>query len=183
MDSRRASEQNVSFSDDPHPERLFPPARRDVTPWQPFVGAGMSSGNLNSEDYFSDHTKRLPSFDALFRAQAQFSPEQFFHNRERQSGDNHRSQDDYKRAVFLFRRLQSARRVISKLILFLVAMSLVPFVCAELSEEWRLSVLTSGIVLEFFAGAILYFAHSRWRARRRDYCLWLRLVHRRMSDR
>ena len=37
-------------------------------------------------------------------------------------------------------------------------MSLVPFVCAELPEEWRLSVLTSGIVLEFFAGAILYFA-------------------------
>jgi hypothetical protein len=183
MDSRRASEQNVSFSDDPHPERLFPPARRDVTPWQPFVGAGMSSGNLNSEDYFSDHPKRLPSFDALFRAQAQFSPEQFFHNLERQSGDNHRSQDDYKRAVFLFRRVQSARRVISKLIFFLVAMSLVPFVCAELSEEWRLSVLTSGIVLELFAGAILYFAHSRWQSRRRDYCLWLRLVHRRMSDR
>ena len=33
-----------------------------------------------------------------------------------------------------------------------------PFVCVELSEEWRLSVLTSGIVLECFAGAILYFA-------------------------
>jgi hypothetical protein len=101
MDSRRASEQNVSFFDDPHPERLSPP-----------IG-----------------------------------------------------------------------EVISKLILFLVAMSLVPFVCAELSEEWRLSVLTSGIVLEFFAGVILYFAHLRWQARRRDYCLWLRLVHRRMSDR
>ena len=42
MDSRRASEQNVSFFDDPHPERLSPPDRRDVTPWQPFVGAGMS---------------------------------------------------------------------------------------------------------------------------------------------
>src|SRR3984893_12831850 len=116
MDSRRASEQNVSFFDDPHPERLSPPDRRDVTPWQPFVGAGMSSGNLNSEDYFSDHPKRLPSFDALFRAQAQFSPEHFFRNLERQSGDNHRSQDDYQRAVFLFRRVQSARRVISKLL-------------------------------------------------------------------
>jgi hypothetical protein len=183
MYSRRASEQNVSFFDDPHPERLSPPDRRDVTPWQPFVGAGMSFGNLNNEDYFSDQPKRLTSFDALFRAQAQFSPEHFFRNLERQSGDNHCSQDDYQRAVFLFRRLQSARRVISKLILFLVAMSLVPFVCVEFSEEWRLSVLTSGIVLEFFAGAILYFAHSRWQARRRDYCLWLRLVHRRMSDR
>jgi hypothetical protein len=183
MDSRRASEQNVSFFDDPHPKRLSPPDRRDVTPWQPFVGAGMSSTNLNNEDYFSDHPKRLPSFDALFRAQAQFSPEHFFRNLEWQFGDNHRSQDDYQRAVFLFRRLQSARRVISKLSLFLVAMSLVPFVCAELPEGWRLSVLTSGIVLQFFAGAILYFAHSRWQARRRDYCLWLRLVHRRMSDR
>jgi len=183
MYSRRASEQNVSLFDDPHPERLSPPDRRDVTPWQPFVGAGMSFGNLNNEDYFSDQPKRLTSFDALFRAQAQFSPEHFFRNLERQSGDNHRSQDDYQRAVFLFRRLQSARRVISKLILFLVAMSLVPFVCVELSEERRLSVLTSGIALEFFAGAILYFAHSRWQARRRDYCLWLRLVHRRMSDR
>ena len=183
MYSRRASEQNVSLFDDPHPERLSPPDRRDVTPWQPFVGAGMSFGNLNNEDYFSDQPKRLTSLDALFRAQAQFSPEHFFRNLERQSGDNHRSQYDYERAVFLFRRLQSARRVISKLILFLVAMSLVPFVCVELPEEWRLSVLTSGIVLELFAGAILYFAHSRWQARRRDYCLWLRLVHRRMSDR
>jgi hypothetical protein len=182
MYSRRASEQNVSFFDDPHPERLSPPDRRDVTPWQPFVGAGMSSGNLNNEDYFSDHPKRLPSFDALFRAQAQFYPEDFFRNLERQSGDNCRSQDDYQRAVFLFRRLQSARRINSKVILFLVSMSLVPFVCVELPEEWRLSVLTSGIVLEFFAGAILYFAHSRWQARRRDYCLWLRLVHRRVSD-
>ena len=151
--------------------------------WQPFVGEGMASRDLNNEDYFPYHPKRLPSFDALFRAKAQLSPEHVFRNLERQSGDHHCTQDDYQRAVFLFRRLQSARRVISKLILFLVAMSLVPFVCAELSEEWRLSVLTSGIVLEFFAGAILYFAHSRWQARRRDYCLWLRLVHRRMSDR
>ena len=142
----------------------------------------MSSRDLNNEDYFSNHPKRLPSFDALFRAQARLSPEHFFRNLERQSGDNHCSQDDYQRAVFLFRRLQSARRIISKLILFLVAMSLVPFVCVALPEEWRFSVFTSGIVLEFFAGAILYFAHSRWQARRRDYCLWLRLVHRRVSD-
>jgi hypothetical protein len=143
----------------------------------------MSSTNLNNEDYFSDHPKRLPSFDALFRAQAQFSPEHFFRNLERQSGHNHRSQDDYQRAVFLFRRLQSARRINSKVILFLVSMSLVPFVCVALPEEWRLSFLTSGILLEFFAGAISYFAHSRWQARRRDYCLWLRLVYRRVSDR
>jgi hypothetical protein len=102
---------------------------------------------------------------------------------ERQSGHNHRSQDDYQRAVFLFRRLQSARRINSKVILFLVSMSLVPFVCVALPEEWRLSFLTSGILLEFFAGAISYFAHSRWQARRRDYCLWLRLVYRRVSDR
>jgi hypothetical protein len=74
------------------------------------------------------------------------------------------------------------RRTISKLIVFLVAMSLVPFVCAELPEEWRLSVLTIEIVVEFFAGAILYLAHSRWHARHRDYCLWLRLVYRRVGD-
>ena len=135
MYSRRASEQDVSLFDDPHPERLSPPDRRDVTPWQPFVGAGMSSTNLNNEDYFSDHPKRLPSFDALFRAQAQFSPEHFFRNLERQSGDNHRSQYDYERAVFLFRRLQSARRVISKLMLFLVAMSLVPFVALNFQKS------------------------------------------------
>jgi hypothetical protein len=142
----------------------------------------MSSTDLNNEDYFSDHPKRLPSFDALFRAQAQFTPEQFFRNLEQQSGDHHCSQDDYQRAVFLFRRMQSARGIISKLILFLGAVSLVPFVCLALPEEWRVSFFTSGIVLEFFAGTILYFAHSRWLARRRDYCHWLRLVHRRVSD-
>ena len=146
MDSRRASEQNVTFFDDPHPERLSPPDRRDVTPWQPFVGACMSSTNLNNEDYFSDHSKRLPSFDALFRAQGQLSPEHFFRNLERQSGGHHCTQDDYQRAVFLFRRLQTARRTISKVILFLLAMSLVPFVCVALPEEWRSSVFTSGIV-------------------------------------
>jgi len=142
----------------------------------------MSSTNSNSEDYFSDHPKRRPSFDGLFRSEAQLTPEHFFRTLERQSGDNHCSEDDYQRAVFLFRRLQSTRWIISKLSLFLVAMSLVPFVCVELPEEWWLSALTSGIVLEFFAGAILYFAHSRWQARRRDYCLWLRLVHRRVND-
>ena len=138
MDSRCASERNGSFFDEPHPERLFPPYRRDVSPWQPFVGAGMSSPDLNNEGYFSDHPKRLPSFDALFRAQAKLSPEHFFRNLERQSGDNHCSQDDCQRAVFLFRRLQCARRMISKLMLFLLAVSLVPFVCVALPEEWRL---------------------------------------------
>ena len=182
MDSRCASERTVSFVDRPHPERLSPPERRDVRPLQPFVREDMSSRDLNNADYFSNHPKRLSSFDALFRAQAQLSPEHFFRNLERQSGDHHCSQDDYQRAVFLFRRLQSARRIISKLMLFLVAVSLVPFVCVALPEEWRLSAFTSGIVLEFLAGAILYFAHSRWKARRRDYCLWLRLVHRRVSD-
>jgi hypothetical protein len=147
-----------------------------------FVGTGMSSTDLNNEDYFSDHPKRLPSFDALFRAQVRFTPEQFFRNLEQQSGDSHCSQDDYQRAVFLFRRVQSARGTMSKLILFLGAVSLVPFVCLALPEEWRVSVFTSGIVLEFFAGAILYLAHSRWQARRRDYCHWLRLVRRRLSE-
>jgi hypothetical protein len=78
MDSGRASEQNVTFFDDQHPERLSPPDRRDVTPWQPFVGVCMSSTHLNNEDYFSDHPKQLPSLDALIRAQAQLSPEIFF---------------------------------------------------------------------------------------------------------
>jgi hypothetical protein len=50
----------------------------------------MSSPDLNNEGYFSDHPKRLPSFDALFRTQAKLSPEHFFRNLERQSGDNHR---------------------------------------------------------------------------------------------
>ena len=151
-------------------------------PWQPFVGDGMASRDLNNEDYFSNYSKRLPSFDALFRAQAQLSPEHFFRNLERQSGDNHCSQDDYQRAVFLFRRLQSERRTIWQLSFFLLAMSLVPFVCVALPEEWRLSVFTSGIVSGVFAAVIFYFAHSRWQARRRDYCLWLRLVYRRVSD-
>jgi len=182
MDSRCTSERNVAFFDDPHPEQLSPPDRRNVTPWQPFPGAGMSSPDLNNEGYFSDHPKRLPSLNTMFRAQAQLSPEKFFRILERQSGDHHCSQDDYHRAVFLFRRLQSARRTISNLSLILVAMSLVPFICVALPEQWRLSVLTSGIVMEIFAGAILYFAHSRWQARRRDYYLWLRLIYRRVSD-
>jgi hypothetical protein len=80
----------------------------------------MSSTDLNNEDHISDFPKRLPSFDVLFQTQAQLSPEHFFHNFERQSGDNHFNQDDYLRAVFLFRRLQSARLIISKLILFLL---------------------------------------------------------------
>jgi hypothetical protein len=116
---------------------------------------GMSSTNSNSEDYFSDHPKRLPSFDRLLRSEAQLTPEDFFRTLERQSGENHCTEDDYQRAVFLFRRQQSTRWNISKLSLFLVAMSLVPFVCVRLPEEWCLSPLTSGIVLDFFSGAIL----------------------------
>jgi hypothetical protein len=142
----------------------------------------MSSTDLNSEGYFSDHPKRLPSFDDLFRAQAQLSPERFFRNLEQQSGEFHCSQDDFQRAVFLFQRLQSARQTISRLILFLVAVSAVPFVCLALPEDWRLAVFAVGILSEFLAGAVLFFEHSRWQARRRDYCHWLRLVHRRLND-
>ena len=142
----------------------------------------MSSTNSDSEGYFSDHPKRRPAFNGLFRSEAQLTPEDFFRTLERQSGGIHCSEDDYQRAVFLFLRLQSTRRVISKVSLFLAAMSFVPFVCVELPEEWCLSALTGGIVLELFAGAILYFAHSRWQTRRRDYCVWLRLVHRRVIN-
>jgi hypothetical protein len=153
----------------------------EITCWQGFVGTRMSSTDLNNEGYFSDHPKRLPSFDDLFRAQAQLSPERFFRNLEQQSGD-HCSQDDFQRAVFLFQRLQSARQTISRLILFLVAVSAVPFVCLALPEDWRLAVFAVGILSELLAGAFLFFEHSRWQARRRDYCHWLRLVHRRLND-
>jgi hypothetical protein len=57
----------------------------------------MSSSDLNNEDYSSNHRKRLPSIDALFRAQAQ----QFFRNLERQSGHHHFSQDDYQSGIFV----------------------------------------------------------------------------------
>ncbi len=103
-------------------------------PLQPFVAEGMSSRELNNEDYFSDHPKRLPIFDALFRAQAQLSPDHFSRNLERRSGHHHCSQDDYQRAVFLFRRLQSACRTISKVLVFFLAMLLVPFVCLSVPE-------------------------------------------------
>ena len=165
----------------PHPEHLSSPNRRDVMPWQSLFGVGMSSTNSDSEDYFRITQGGWPRLTVFF-GPAQLPPEDFFRTLERQSGENRSCRDDYQRAVFLFRRLQSARQVISKLILLLVAMSLVPFVCAELPDEWRINVLTSGIVLEFFVGAILYFAHSRWQARLRDYCLWLKLVHRRVND-
>jgi hypothetical protein len=146
------------------------------------AGTRMSSTDLNNEDYFSDHPKRLPSFDDLFRAQAQLTPERFFRNLERQSGESHCSQDDFQRAVFLFRRLQRVRRTITRLILFLVAVSVIPFVCLALPEDWRLTVFAIGILSEFLAGAVLFIEHARWQARRRDYCHWLRLVHRRVID-
>jgi hypothetical protein len=149
---------------------------------QIFAGTRMSSTDLNDGDYFSDHPKRLPSFDDLFRAQSQLTPERFFRNLEQQSNEPHCSQDDFQRAVFLFRRLQSARRRISRLILFLVAVSIVPFVCLALPEDWRLAVFATGILSEFLAGALLFFAHAQWQVRRRDYCHWLRLVHRRVND-
>ncbi len=142
----------------------------------------MSSTDLNNEDYFSDHPKRMPSFDDLFRAQAQLTPERFFRSLEQQAGEFHCSQDDFQRAVFLFRRLQTSRRTISRLILFLVAVSVVPFVCLALPEDWRLAVFATGILSEFLAGAFLFFEHAQWQARRRDYCHWLRLVHRRVND-
>jgi hypothetical protein len=146
------------------------------------AGTRMSSTDLNNEDYFSDHPKRMPSFDDLFRAQAQLTPERFFRNLEQQAGEFHCSQDDFQRAVFLFRRLQTSRRTISRLILFLVAVSVVPFVCLALPEDWRLAVFATGILSEFLAGAFLFFKHAQWQARRRDYCHWLRLVHRRVND-
>src|ERR1700721_4450298 len=110
---------------------------------QGFAGTRMSSTDLNNEGYFSDHPKRFPSFDDLFRAQAQLTPERFFRNLEQQYGESHCSQDDFQRAVFLFRRLQTVRRIISRLIIFLVAVSVVPFVCLALPEDWRLFVFAA----------------------------------------
>jgi len=141
----------------------------------------MSSADLNNEDYFSDRPKRLPSFDDLFRTESPLSPDRYFHELEQRFSDHDFSQDDYQRAVFLFRRLQSARRVISRLILLLIALSAVPFVCLALPEEWRMAVFMGGISLELCVGIGLFFAQSRWQARRRDYCHWLRLIHRRIS--
>jgi hypothetical protein len=146
------------------------------------TGTRMSSTDLNNEDYFSDHPKRLPSFGDLFRAQAQLSPERFFRNLEQQSGEFHCSQDDFQRAVFLFQRLQSSRQRISRLILFLITVSIVPFVCLALPEDWRFAVFAVGILSELLSGGFLFFEHARWLARRKDYCHWLRLVHRRVSD-
>jgi hypothetical protein len=146
-------------------------------------GAGMSSTDLNNEDYFSDRPKRLPSFDDLFRGQPQLTPERFFRSLERQhSGEVHCSQEDFQRAAFLFERLQSARRIVSRVILFLVVVSIVPFACLALPEEWRLSVFVAGIFSEFVAAWILFVAHARWQARRKDYCQWLKLVQRRVND-
>ena len=147
-----------------------------------FARIRMSSTDLNNEDYFSDHPKRLPSFDDLFRTQAQLSPERFFRNLEQPSGESHCNEGDFQRAVFLFRRLQSTRRTISRLILFLVAVSIVPFVCLALPEDWRLAVFATGIGSELIASAFLFFEHGRWQGRRRDYCHWLRLVHRRVKE-
>jgi hypothetical protein len=163
----------------PHTEHLSPPDRRDVMPWQSLFGVGMSSTNSIVKTTFRI-TQGVPSFDGLFRSEAQLTPE---HCSVLSSGNPATiiAAKTITRGRY-FRFGDCNPRAISKLILFLVAMSLVPFVCAELPDEWRISVLTSGIVLEVFAGAILYFAHSRWQARRRDYCLWLKLVHRRVND-
>ena len=142
----------------------------------------MSSADLNNEDYFSDRPKRLPSFDDLIRPESHLAPERFFHELENRFGDHHFSQDDYGRAVFLFRRLEAARRIISRLIIVLITLSTVPFVCLVLPEEWRSAVFVCGITLELGAGVGLFCAQSRWQWRRKDYCQWLRLVHRRLSD-
>ncbi len=144
--------------------------------------AGMSSRDLNNEDYFSDHPKRLPSFDDLFRAQPQLTPERFFRSLEQQGGEAHCSQEDFQRAAFLFQRLQSSRRLISRVIIFLVAVSIIPFACLVLPEDWRLAVFSVGIFSELIAGGILFFANARWQCRRKDYCRWLRLVQRRANE-
>jgi hypothetical protein len=146
------------------------------------IFAGMSSADLNNEDYFSDHPKRLPSFDDLFRAQPQITPERFFRSLEQQSGESHCSHEDFQRAAFLFERLQSARRLISRVIIFLVAFSIIPFACLALPEDWRFAVFSVGILSEFIAGGMVFFAHARWQARRKDYCQWLRLVQRRANE-
>jgi hypothetical protein len=142
----------------------------------------MSSADLNNEDYFSDHPKRLPSFDDLFRGQPQLTPERFFRSLEQQSSEFHCSQEDFQRAAFLFRRLQSSHRLISRMIIFLLVVSIMPFACLALPEDWRLAVFSVGIVSEIIAGVTLFFAHAQWQARRKDYRQWLRLVQRRANQ-
>jgi hypothetical protein len=142
----------------------------------------MSSTDLNNEDSFSDHPRRLPSFHDLFRAEAHISPDHFFRDLERQERDIRSWKEEYRRAVFLFRRMQDARRCISRLILCLIAVSTIPFLCLLLPEEWRLLVFTGGLVTELVLAIDAFRAHHQWQSRRRDYYQWLRLLQRRVNE-
>ena len=145
--------------------------------WRP-----MSSADLNNEDHSSDKPRRFSSFDELFGAEPYVTPDRFFRELKLRSPGGDFSREDYKRAVFLFLRLQSARRIVFGLILLLMIVSSVPFFCLSLSEELRTEVFVGGISMEVVAGVGLFFAQSRWLARRRDYSHWLRVVHRRTSE-
>lgn len=142
----------------------------------------MSSTDLNNEDSFSDHPRRLPSLHDLFRAEAHISPDRFFRDLERQERDIRSWKEEYRRAVFLFRRMQDARRCISRLILCLIALSTVPFLCLLLPEAWRLLVFTGGLVTELVLAIDAFRAHHQWQSRRRDYYQWLRLLQRRVNE-
>jgi hypothetical protein len=142
----------------------------------------MSSTDLNNEDSFSDHPRRLPSLQDLFRTETHLSPDRFFRDLEAQDRDIRSWQDEYRRAVFLFRRMRDARRNITRLVMCLVAVSAIPFLCLLLPEEWRVGVFACGLMIELVVAIQVFRTHSEWQSRRRDYYQWLRLLQRRVNE-
>jgi hypothetical protein len=142
----------------------------------------MSSANLNNENNFSDRPDRTHSFEELVRTYGSVSPKLFFDELRRAVGSRAVAQPDCERAVFLYERVERARRRIAWFLKILIVASVLPFLCLALHGGWRMPAFFAGLMFELVTATCLVLAHAQWSNRRKDYIKWLCLVRRRFAE-
>ncbi len=138
----------------------------------------MSSADLHNEDNSSGGPRRVSPFEGLLRAAEHVSPNIFFREILRHFGQASVQRQDVDRALFLFDRVQRARRRLYGAFTTLAAALALPAAGFFVPEPFRAPTLLTGIGLELLLAVAFSFAHRRLAQRRTDYQTWLRVVHR-----
>jgi hypothetical protein len=138
----------------------------------------MSSADLYNEDGFSNERRRVTPLEGLLRAAEHVSPKAFFREILRRFGPVSIQRQDVDRALFLFDRVQRAKKRVCCAMTSLVVALVVPVGSFFVIDPFRWPALLTGIGIEILLGVFFSSAHRSVTQRRKDYQVWLGVVHR-----
>src|SRR5690349_19630934 len=138
----------------------------------------MSSADLDNEDGFSNERKRVSPLEGLLRTAGQVSPRAFFREILRRFGPASVQRQDVDRALFLFDRVQRGKERVYCAVISVVVALVVPVGSFFVVEPFRWPAFLSGLGIEILLGVFFSLAHRSLTQRRKDYQVWLGVVHR-----